>query len=261
MYRIGLITLFVMATISGCTSSTIQPTSVPTTTNTLAPTTQPSATSTHTPALTSTDIPTSTETKAPSLTITPLAEGRIIIKETKGLPITGTLYGHGETAVILASVGGMSESQWSFFGKYLAENDFTVLAISSPDSQGDTVVLVSQAIEFLRDNGYRRIVCAGASNGASGCAFNLTYPEITGLLLITYHGAANLSKVALPKLFIAGEEADPWRATTEAGFNKAGDPKDLILVPKTSGNGPSLLEVDQNIKQQVLDFLKKCNGL
>ena len=261
MYRIALITILAMAIISGCAPKAIQPVSTPTSTNTLTPTTQPSATSTNTPAATPTHIPTATETKAPSLTITPLAEGRIIIKETKGLPITGTLYGHGETAVILASVGGMSESQWSLFGKYLAENDFTALAISSPDSQGDTTVLVSQAIEFLRDNGYRRIVCAGASNGASGCAFNLKYPEITGLLLITYHGAANLSKVKLPKLFVVGEEADPWRATAEAGFNKAGEPKKLILVPNTSGNGPSILEIDQDIKQQVLDFLKACNGL
>ncbi len=173
MYRIALTTILAMAIISGCAPKAIQPVPTPTSTNTLTPTTQPSATSTNTPAATPTDIPTATETKAPSLTITPLAEGRIIIKETKGLPITGTLYGHGETAVILASVGGMSESQWSLFGKYLAENGFTALAISSPDSQGDTTVLVSQAIEFLRNNGYRRIVCAGASNGASGCAFNL----------------------------------------------------------------------------------------
>jgi len=258
MNRMGLIIIVAMAFLSGCASSAIQPTSAPTTTN--SSTTQPSATSTNIPAVTPTDTSTATATNVPSLTVTPLPEGRVIIKKTAGLPVTGTAYGHGETAVILASVGGMSESQWSFFARELAQNGFTALAISSPESQDDTFVLVSQAIEFLRENGYRRIVCAGASNGASGCAFNAEEPEITGLLLITYHGAANL-KVTLPKLFVAGEEADPWRATTEAGFKTAGESKTLVLVPNTSGNGPSILEINQDIKKQVLEFLKKCNGL
>lgn len=259
MNRTGLIVIFATALLSGCASGAIQPTAAPTAVHTS--TAQPSATLTTTPAITPTDIPTATETKAPSLTITPLAEGRIVIKETTGLPITGTLYGHGETAVILASQGGTSESEWGFFAKYLAQNGFTALALSSPDSQGDTVVLVRQAIEFLRQNGYRRIVCAGASNGASGCAFNAGAPELTGLLLVTYHGAANLTKVALPKIFVAGAQADPWRATTEAGFKKAGEPKTLILVPNASGSGPSILDINQDIKEQVLEFLKKCNGL
>jgi hypothetical protein len=261
MKRIGLIVIFVMMLLSGCASKAIQPTLVATVASTSTATVDPSPTPTDTPVITPTDVPTATATKAPSLTITPLAEGRVIIKKTAGLPITGTLYGHGETAVILASQGNTSEHQWDFFGRYLAQNGFTALALSSPDSQGDTVVLVGQAIEFLRQNGYRRIVCAGVSNGASGCAFNLQYPEITGLLLITYHGQANLSKVTLPKFFVTGEQSDSWRATTEAGFKAAGEPKTLIVVPKTPGTGPSLLEVDQDIKKQVLEFLKKCNGL
>ncbi|MBK9925303.1 MAG: alpha/beta hydrolase [Anaerolineales bacterium] len=261
MHRFSIIIIIAILFINGCAPATEVPPPTSTALPTLTATTVPTITATQTPRMTLTPRPTLTATKPPSLTMTPLAEGRVIIKETDGLPVTGTAYGHGETAVILASVGGMSESQWAVFAKFLAENDFTVLAISSPDSQGDTAVLVKQAIEFLRNNGYRRIVCAGASNGASGCAFNLKYPEITGLLLITYHGAANLSKVTLPKLFIAGEEANPWRETTEAGFNAAGEPKSLIIVPDTLGNGPSLLEMDQDIKMQVLDFLKKCNGL
>lgn len=259
MKKLGLTIIIAMVFLSSCISNTAQPTAMPTASNTS--TVPPSATSTNTLAVTPTDVRTATATNVPSLTVTPLPEGRVIIKKTAGLPVTGTAYGHGETAVILASMGGMSESQWNFFAKELAQNGFTALAISSPDSQGDTLVLVRQAIQFLRENGYRRIACAGASNGASGCAFNAAEPEITGLLLITYHGAANLTKVTLPKLFVAGEEADPWRATTEAGFKKAGEPKTLLLVPNTSGNGPSILEINQDIKEQVLEFLKKCNGL
>jgi len=190
-----------------------------------------------------------------------LPEGRVVIQKTAGLPITGTLFGHGETAVILASQGGTSESEWAFFAKALATAGFTALTLSSPDSQGDTVVLVGQAIRFLREQGFRRIACGGASNGASGCAFNATEPEVTGLLLVTYHGAANLSSLAIPKLFVVAEEADPWRATTEVGFKKAGDPKTLVLVPGTSFTGPSILEIDQGIKEQAIAFLKKCNGL
>lgn len=258
MNRTGLIILFAMVFLSACTPKATPPLAA---TATARPsTTSVAKTPTAQPSTTPTDASTATATTAPSLTRTPLAAGRTVIKKTTGLPITGTVYGDGETAVILASQGGTSESEWGFFAKYIAQNGFTALAISSPDSQGDTVVLVRQAIEFLRQNGYHRIVCAGASNGASGCAFNVKEPEITGLLLVTYHGAANLSKVDLPKLFVVGEEADPWRVIAEAGFNAAGDPKALILVPGTPATGPSMLEVDQDIKQQVLEFLKKCNG-
>lgn len=264
MNRTGLIILVAIIFVSACTPKATPPSAVlpEVDTATARPGLTPVAkTSTAQPSATPTDALTATATTAPSLTRTPLAAGRTVIKKTTGLPVTGTVYGDGETAVILASQGGTSESEWGFFAKYIAQNGFTALALSSPDSQGDTVVLVRQAIEFLRQNGYHRIICAGASNGASGCAFNVKEPEITGLLLVTYHGAANLSKVDLPKLFVVGEEADPWRAMAEAGFNAAGDPRALILVPETPGTGPSILEVNPDIKKQVLDFLKKCNGL
>ena len=190
-----------------------------------------------------------------------LPAGTVIIKKTAGLPITGSAYGQGETAVILASQAGTSGSQWAFFAKYLADAGMTVVTLSSPEGQGETVVLVGQAISFLREKGYKRIFCAGASNGASGCAFNAAEPEITGLLLLTYHGAANLSISSLPKLFVVGEQADPWRSTAELGFNKAAEPKKLILVPETSFTGPSILEIKPEIKDEVLAFIKKCNGL
>ena len=83
-----------------------------------------------------------------------LPEGLVVIEKTSGLPITGSVYGQGETAAILASQAG-----------------------------------------------------------ARGYAFN------------------------------------------------AAEPKKLILVPGTSFAGPSILEINQAIKKQVLAFIKRCNGL
>jgi len=209
-----------------------------------------------TPSPTATSLPTETSTPA-SPTATPLAEGIVIINNTPGQLIGGTLYGHGETAVILASRGGYPRSEWSQYAQILADEGFTALTISSQDSEGATVIYVRYAIEFLRNNGFKHILCVGASNGASGCAFNASEPEIMGIVLITYHGNAQLSESTLPKLFLGAELDMTYRPKTEIEYEKAAEPKEFIIVPGTAETGPSLLDIpNQNLRDTFLDFLK-----
>jgi hypothetical protein len=207
----------------------------------------------------STETPTPSPTPPP--TATPLSEGLVIINNSPGQLIGGNLYGHGETAVILASRGGYSRGEWSQYARILADEGYTALTISSQDSEGITVTHVRYAILFLRNNGFKHILCAGASNGASGCAFNAKEPEIEGIVLITYHGIADLSKSTLPKLFLGAELDTIYRPISEREYEKAAEPKKIIIVPGSAETGPSLLETPgQNLREQFLEFLRTSAG-
>ncbi len=211
---------------------------------------------------------TPTETIVPSATFTPISptatslpEGPVVINDAPGQLVGGRLYGHGKIAVILASRGGYSRDEWNQYAQILADEGFTALTIGSQDSEGQTVTYVYYAILFLRENGFKHILCVGASNGASGCAFNAKEPEIEGIVLITYHGNANLSKSTLPKLFLGAELDRTYRPISEEQFERAAEPKRIIIVPGTSNTGPSLLDTPgQNLREQFLEFLKSSSS-
>jgi hypothetical protein len=195
-------------------------------------------------------------------TATTLPEGRVIIQKTPPNLLGGTLYGHGKIAVILASRGGYSETEWSAFAQVLAGEGFTALTMGSQDDEGVTILNVGYAIDFLKQNGFDKIICIGASNGASGCAYNANRPEIVGVVLVTYHGNADLSKVTLPKLFIAAEQDAVYRPKTEQGYQAAAEPKALIIVPGTAATGPALLDTSGggDLRTNIVDFVEQCVG-
>ena len=210
------------------------------------------------PTETNTPLPTSTPAYP---TATPLAEGLVIINNTPGQLVSGNLFGHGEVAVILASRGGYSRDEWNQYARILADEGYTALTIGSKDSEGETVTYIRYAILFLRKNGFKHIICIGASNGASGCAYNAKEPEVERIVLITYHGSADLSKSALPKLFIGSELDKIYRPVSEREYERAADPKKIIIVPNTAETGPSLLETPgQNLREQLLEFLRTSTG-
>jgi hypothetical protein len=188
-------------------------------------------------------------------TATVLQEGPVVLAQTYPAPLGGTIYGHGRTAVILASRGGHSRTEWSSFAQFLAGKGYTALTLGSSDGEGTTVQYVQFAIEFLRANGFREIVCMGASNGASGCAFNAYLPEIKGLVLLTYHGNADLTNIPCPKIFIAGA-ATTYKISTEKGYQAADEPRTLVLIPDSAETGPSLLDAPGlDLRNKVLDML------
>ena len=206
-----------------------------------------------TPSVTVAPLPTATP---PPPTATSLQEGPVFLGKFGTSLIGGTIYGHGKTAVILASRGGYSQYEWSLFAITLSEKGYSALTLGSSDGEGTTVQYVHDAIEFLRANGFTQIVCIGASNGASGCAYNAHEPEMKGLVLLTYHGSADLSDISYPKIFIAGE-ASGYKNSTEKGYNDAAEPKTLVIVPGSSDTAPSLLDTPGiGLDQQVVDMLK-----
>lgn len=220
--------VFVIFLVNSCTTSQPSTTAAPNTTSSPHPTETTSFTSTPL------SIPTATQTLAP------LPEGREIIFEQSGDKIfRGTLYGEAETAILLANMSIGGDVQWRPLLAAIDPQRFTAVTFNYRSSNGaeeDTRLV----FEALKENGYKRIICIGASLGVTACSRLTTEPEIIGIVLIAGRMVrGSLSEVAYPKLFIAGA-LDPGAPYTQSGYDQSAKPKELVLFPENRAHGTDL---------------------
>lgn len=207
--------------LAGCTAAPAIPTA-----------TLPSP-STPSPTITST--PTTTLTP----TLVPLPPGtKITFQQSDKKDLLGTTYGQGQTAIILANMSTGGETQWSPFVAAVDKQNFTAVTFnyrSTSDAEQDTSIVLQK----LRESGYKRIICIGASLGVRSCGSIARESEIVGVVLVA--GALNrkLADVTFPKLFIAGA-LDRAAFNTQMNYDQAAEPKQLVLFAKNSIHGTDL---------------------
>ena len=167
--------------------------------------------------------PAPTETSAPPIVKNTTTPGETVSFTTEdGLQLSGTLFGgSSKTAIVLAHESTSGESRWHPFASYLADQGYVALAFSyrgfgesdGEISQSLVGTDLKAAIAFLRERGFKRIVCIGASLGGIACG-NLTHePDLMGLVIISSplgSGVIELTSedfadLTYPKLFIAGD--------------------------------------------------------
>jgi alpha/beta superfamily hydrolase len=202
---------------------------------TAAPTVAPPATPTAmlaTPAPTS--LPpaapsTSTATPVPSpatptpVTPTPLpfAGRRVTFTTEDGVKLGGTLYGSGPRAVIFSNVGDGRQIDWQPLIAPLTQRDLAVLTYDwrgLGESAGTANYLrcatdLQAAIGFLRAQGARQIVLAGASLGGIASIKQATIAELAGLVIVGSPytvsqleiSAQELGAIVVPKLFVTSK--------------------------------------------------------
>jgi hypothetical protein len=213
-------------------------------------------------------IPTATlpPTSVPTIAVTPtsaflLPEGKILFEKSNGKQIAGTIYGQGETAIILANMSSGGEAQWSPFVEAVDKQKFTVVTFNylqsdAPSAAQDT----STVLKKLRESGFKRVICMGASLGVASCSSIAREPEMVGLVLVAGQAVGNsVSEVTYPKLFISGA-LDRWAFNTEFSYEQAAEPKRLVLFEENNIHGTSLFtskDRDQFLTL-LLDFV---NGL
>jgi len=209
----------------------------------------PTPTATLTPS--ATPVPTITFTPTPAF---PLPEGKIIFEKSGGKKFAGTVYGTGETAIIMANMTTGGEVQWDPFVEVVDKQNFTTLTFNylqadySGASQETRIVL-----KKLRESGYKRVICIGASLGVTSCASLGREPETVGLVLIAGPNfGGSLAEAKYPKLFIAGA-LDQWARDTQAMYDRAAEPKTLVLFDENSAHGASLFY--SNDRDQFLTLL------
>ncbi len=192
--------------------------------------------------------------------------------------LSGTLFGGGETAVILAHMGteGTDQQSWHPFARLLAERGFTALAFDFRGCgksegymwQAQLVRDVRAATEFLQDRGFERIVCMGASMGGTSCLKLALETEWEGLVVIaspmslgrpTNVSRADFPALTMPKLFVCAED-DRYGGLAEAAtemYKLSPEPKEIRLFPGIE-HGTELFDTPygDEFTQALLDFLE-----
>ena len=299
-FRWIVISLLFLFGLAGCQSSSSQA-STPTTAKEEV-VLDPTSTQTHPPPPSETPLPTetpistatatSTETPQPtqSPTSTPmvLPEGveLINLRTSDGIDLAGYLHSSDLTpqrdlAVVLSHGAIGSHEEWEKFTPLFVENGFTTMtfdhrghgASSGFDSHATIGIDVEAVVDFLRKEGFERVVCIGSSRGAVACLAATLLTDIDGLVMMSgaSGGPLNIPKfdheideLKIPKIFMIAEE--DWLGGPEfietflKMAERAEEPKSIYVFPGIQ-HGLGLL-IDEAVGEQVqeilLDFL---NGL
>jgi hypothetical protein len=209
-----------------------------------APQSIPSTMSSPVPSGTSTPTPSSTSTTSPTVAFTPTlvsppAGAEVIFDESSTRNLTGTLYGEGETAILLANMSIGGQKQWYPFVAAVDKQKFTTITFDYRNIN-DVGPDMDNLLSWLRQEGFERVICIGASLGTRACSSIALEPEIEGIVLIAgsvHH--ASVAEATYPKLFISGA-LDRWAFDIQTGYEQAAEPKELVLFEENRSHGTDL---------------------
>jgi pimeloyl-ACP methyl ester carboxylesterase len=181
---------------------------------------------------------------------------KIVFDDSGDKDLTGTLYGHDKTAIILANMSTGGEEQWDPFVAAVDKEKFTTVTFTyrNTNNPGEDIHLV---LEKLRGEGFERIICIGASMGVGACNAIAREPEMAGLVLIA--GSVNqviVAEITYPKLFISAA-SDPLVYDIKTGFEKAAEPKTLAILEDARAHGTNLFQSSESDKflTLLIDFV------
>jgi len=262
-------TFILLCVLSACSSPTVTPT--------LPPRILPTSTESAPPVITPVEsaFAPGNPTAAPLDDI--IATHAVTFDTTDSATITGELYGSGETAVIF-SVMGNCKPGWREFAQLTAAQARSVMALTYQwrgcrDSGSVDKVEIQKfvddlrgAINFMREQGAKKIILAGASLGGCASAKLAVESQASGLIVIASPPSisqwgfeiesADLN-TDIPKLFITAENDDTVPAdATRALYDLAAEPKEWQTYPGAA-HGTDLFEGENksNLQLRILEFI------
>ncbi len=154
----------------------------------------------------------------------------------------------GPSGVVLVHQAGYHADSWTSFAEQLKAAGITSIALHSTSSED-----VETGIEFLQQLGKQRISLIGASIGGGAVQRVVSSGDLDVVHLVVLLGTAdgNMADVAdIDKLFVVSE-GDFASARTHSSFEKASDPKELLVYPGVAHGqemfleeyGPELVEI------------------
>ncbi len=248
--QVRMIILLVCLTIAGCAAPQPVAPAAPTATSLPAPT--------LTLAVTPTSIPSPTLASTP--TSVPVPPGKeTIFDESGDRNLAGTLYGEGETAILLANMSIGGQKQWDPFVAAVDKQKFTTVTFDYRNIN-DVSQDMDLILGWLKEQGFARVICIGASLGTRACSSIALEPEIVGMVLIAgsvHH--ASVAEATYPKLFISGA-LDRWAYDIQTGYEQAAEPKELVLFEENRAHGTDLFSSKdgEQFLTLLIDFV---NGL
>ena len=205
-----------------------------------------------------------------------LSEGEVTFTTEDGIQLSGTVFGQGTTAVVLAHMLSADQTSWQPFAQVLAERGLTALTFDFRGygkSGGDVDYTALDkdargAIVFLRDHGFQRIVCIGASMGGLACGKVSHEPGLAGLVIISsplsmeFVGSSlkvtrsDLADLTYPKLFVISREDRPLSGELRSMYGWSSDPKE-IKVFSGLAHGTDLFDTEHAVefRELLVDFV------
>jgi pimeloyl-ACP methyl ester carboxylesterase len=256
-------------------------TKIPEATQTHRPTTAP--TFTESPLPTKTSAPTNTPVPTATLTALPKGVELINLRTSDGIDLVGYLH-RPETSldegfvVVLAHGHTQSHTEWDSFEELLIKNgidtmtfDFRGHGASGGTDQFSTIGIdVKTVFDYVKRQGYERIVCIGASLGGSACLAAAIDAGITGLVMLSSPmnlqggprlvSKQDLQNLAIPKIFMFTEN-DVWvPADAILSYYEtaevAAEPKEIYVYPGPAhGTGMFYDEDGEDVISILLDFV------
>lgn len=209
-----------------------------------------------------------------------LSEGEVTFATEDGIQLSGTVFGQGTTAVVLAHMRSRDQTSWQPFAQVLAERGFTALTFDRRgygQSGGDVDYTALDkdaraAIAFLRDHGFQRIVCIGASMGGMACGKVSHEPGLAGLVIISslrqtqaegvsvYLSRSDFTDLAYPKLFVVSREDRPASGDVRGLYGWASEPKELKIFNGLA-HGTDLFDTEHadELRELLVDFVANVN--
>ncbi len=220
-------------------------------------------------------------TATPSPAPAKKAPERVTFTTPDEAAIEGILYGTGETAVIF-SVMGNCKRGWEEMADLVSQYNMMALTYQwrgcrENGSVDDAEIRkfvddLRGAVKFMRDQGAKRIILAGASLGGVASAKLAVESEADGLIVIasppdiSQWGVKVEAKdlnTGIPKLFITAENDDTVAADqTQALYDLAAKPKEWQTYPGTA-HGTDLFETDSRkaLRERILDFILSVSSM
>lgn len=213
---------------------------------------------------------------------TPIQVERLDFRTSDGITLTGRLFRHteaGDAVVLLAHMGGRDQRDWEDFARLMASRGLPAFTLdmrchgeSGCDASSDIAhrTDLRAALALLRERGYRRVVCVGASLGAGACARVALVEELAGLVFL---GGPNpgvvgdkqypqdLVNPGMPKLFVV-TEYDRYaavRTATRELYEVSPEPRHLQIYPGTA-HGTEMLtaEYGDDFRDLLANFLEEA---
>jgi uncharacterized protein len=264
--------LILLLLLTACGSvPAIPPTPIPTT----VPTASPAASTTPQPSAIPITPTSAATASVPAPTIAANNARLVQIPTTNNATVFAEQLGNGPTAVIFAVMGNCSPG-WTQLAEAAADQGFWVLTYRWQACKGTRIdnqkirLFVEDAravIQYVREQGARKIILVGASLGGCASAALLAESQADGLIVIASPAtipawdfqisAENLASPA-PKLFITAEDDSVVPATaTRALYELASEPRSWQTYPGTAhGTDLFTTEHGQALQEQILGFLQ-----
>ncbi len=202
-----------------------------------------------------------TSTTSPTIPVTPVTQSFTAGSVT----LSGTLYGHGTTALILSNQVENMSSEWGDVPMQFASRGFAVLTYQYRDTTDDTTRLadLQAAITFMQQQGAQKIVLMGASIGGLVTAMVAAQAHVQAIVLLSAPYAYNtilltatLAKQITAPAFIIESDEDEFVPDAQKIYGWLTVPKTLKIYPDDDSHGVALFANHDDLFPAVWQFLE-----